>query len=92
MGFDREVTNYSCGCYYQYLSHDFFNYKKDHRFVNVCSKHQNLSRWLLLETNKDEIDAMFMKSLSGEEAQGYTLHLGGGVNVTADPKFPTVDI
>jgi hypothetical protein len=23
--------------------------------------------------NKDEIDAMFMKSLSGEEAQGYTL-------------------
>ena len=33
----------------------------------------NLSRWLLLETNKDEIDAMFMKSLSGEEAQGYTL-------------------
>jgi hypothetical protein len=42
--------------------------------------------------NKDEIDAMFMKSLSGEEAQGYTLHLGGGVYVTADPKFPPVDI
>jgi len=41
MGFDREVTNYSCGCYYEYLSHDFFNYKKDHRFVNVCSKHPN---------------------------------------------------
>lgn len=195
MGFDREVTNYSCGCYYEYWSHDFFNYKKDHRFVNVCSKHLNqtaamedhnqrekqtatnsmmenqiqkenptleekrsqqkeehtssgmndgittsydgrcfihllndvyvvakefqkqmlihirhfdergqkkiptkkgvtfnLSRWSLLETKKDEIDEMFMKTLSSEDAQGYTLHLGGGVHVTLDPKFPTVDI
>lgn len=41
MGFDREVTNYSCGCYYEYWSHDFFNYKNDHRFVNICGKHLN---------------------------------------------------
>lgn len=41
MGFDRQVTNYNCGCYYEYLSHDVFNYKKDHQFVNVCGKHLN---------------------------------------------------
>ena len=47
----------------------------------------NLSRWLLLETKKDEVNAMFMKSLSGEEDQTHTVHLGGGVYVTVDPKF-----
>lgn len=195
MGFDREVTNYICGCYYEYWSHDFFNYKKDHQFVNICGKHLNkaaaktdhsqrekqsvityskmqnqvqkkntssekdrtqqmvehipsmnddittsydgrcfihllgdvyvvakefknkmiihirhydetgerkiptkkgvalnLSRWLLLEEKKDEIDNMFMKTQSAEEEQAYTVHLGGVVYVTVDPKFPTVDI
>ncbi|CAG2238518.1 unnamed protein product [Mytilus edulis] len=55
----------------------------------------NLSRWLLLEKKKDEIDTMFIKSLATievEEAQTYTAHLGGGVYVTVNPKFPTVDI
>ena len=33
-----------------------------------------------------------MKSLSGEEIETYQLHVGGGVHVTVDPKFPTVDI
>ena len=41
MGFDRELTHYSCGCYYQYFSHDFFNYTKDHQFINVCGNHTN---------------------------------------------------
>ena len=174
MGFDREVTYYYCGCYFEYLSHDFFNYQKDHRFVNVCGKHPdqraamenqkspqtggteenreftpfekcddittsydgrcfinllgdvyvvakefnkkmlihirhydergqkkiptkkgvtfNLSTWLLLERKKDDINNLFMKSLSGEEIETYTVHIGGGVHITVDPKFPTVDI
>ena len=41
MGFDKEVTHYSCGCYYQYFSHDFFNYTKDHKFFNICGNHMN---------------------------------------------------
>lgn len=157
MGFDREVTRYNCGCYYEYFSHDFFNYQKDQRFVNVCGKHPdqsaamedqqssqkegttcndgrcfiqllggvyvvakefnkkmhirhydetgqkkiptkkgvtlNLStcRWLILEKKKDDINTMFMKSISSEDIQAYTVHIGGGVHVTVDPKFPTVD-
>lgn len=41
MGFEKEVTQYSCGCYYQYFSHDFFNYTKDHQFFNICGNHRN---------------------------------------------------
>lgn len=41
MGFDRELTHFICGCYYQYWSHDFFNYTKDHQFIDVCGKHTN---------------------------------------------------
>lgn len=48
----------------------------------------------LLEKMKDEIDKMFMKTQSAEEEQActYTIHLGGGVYATVNPKFPTVDI
>ena len=40
----------------------------------------------------DDINTLFLKSLSGDEMETYRLHLGGGVHVTVDPKFPTVDI
>lgn len=41
MGFDRDTTKYPCGCYSEYQSHDFFNYTKDHTFVNVCGMHES---------------------------------------------------
>ena len=39
MGFEKVVKRYSCGCYNEYSSHDFFNYEKDHHFINVCGRH-----------------------------------------------------
>lgn len=40
MGYEREVRNFHSGCDYQYFTHDFFNYSKDHQFFNVCGRHQ----------------------------------------------------
>ena len=44
MGFERQTKNYLCGCYYEYFSHDFFNYDKDRRFFNICGKHKMASQ------------------------------------------------
>ncbi|XP_052084376.1 uncharacterized protein LOC127721642 [Mytilus californianus] len=53
MGFDREATQYNCGCYYEYFSHDFFNYSKDHQFHNVCGKH-NTHKFAMEEQHKEQ--------------------------------------
>ena len=52
----------------------------------------NLSRWLFLENKRDGLNDIYMKSLAGEEDEIYTMHLGGGVYITINPKYPTVDI
>ncbi|CAC5406997.1 unnamed protein product [Mytilus coruscus] len=43
MGFDRERTEYRCGCYSEYYSHDSFFYNDPSRggFVNVYGKHDH---------------------------------------------------
>ncbi|CAC5420796.1 unnamed protein product [Mytilus coruscus] len=42
MGFDRERTEYRCGCYSEYYSHDSFFYNDSRGgFVNVCGKHDH---------------------------------------------------
>lgn len=51
-----------------------------------------MSRYLLLETKKKEIDEMLLTSLTVELTETYICHLGGGIYVTVDQKFPTVDI
>jgi hypothetical protein len=54
----------------------------------------NMSRWLMLEMNRDEINKLFQDGMSGKLEQNHELliHLGGGVYVTVGEKFPTVDI
>ena len=52
----------------------------------------NLCRWLLLEMKRDEVNDIFNRSLAGKEDEIYTMHLGGGIYITINPKFPTVNI
>jgi len=52
MGFDREITLYNCGCYYEYYSHDSFNYTRDQKFVNVCGNH--VSEYTAMEDQRNE--------------------------------------
>lgn len=51
-----------------------------------------LSRWLVLTTKKDHINDIFQKGLAGDLKREELIHLGGGVYVTLNPKYPTVDI
>lgn len=51
-----------------------------------------LSRWLVLETQKDFIDSVFKLCLTGEQVNEELIHLGGGVYVTLNSKYPTVDV
>ena len=49
-----------------------------------------VSRWLLLENKREEIDRL---SLDGKlDVDEYVMHLGGGIQLTISAKFPTVDI
>jgi hypothetical protein len=41
---------------------------------------------------KDELNDIFKRSLAGKEDEIYTMHLGGGVYITINPKYPTMDI
>ncbi|CAC5359491.1 unnamed protein product [Mytilus coruscus] len=51
------------------------------------------SRWLILESKRDEVDKLFKQSLNGKlEQEEWMLHLGGGIQITISEKFPTVDI
>jgi hypothetical protein len=51
----------------------------------------NMSRWLMLEMNRDEINKVFQDGMSGKLEQNHELfiHLGGGVYVTVGENFPT---
>lgn len=51
-----------------------------------------LSRWLLLNNQKDFINNVFKLCLEGEQVDEELIHLGGGVYVTLNSKYPTVDI
>ncbi|CAC5420795.1 unnamed protein product [Mytilus coruscus] len=51
-----------------------------------------LSRWLMLKSKKDEIDLKFKNGLDGKLEEEDLIHLGGGVYITINPEFPTVDI
>lgn len=53
----------------------------------------NLSRWLILERYKDEINELFTIRMEGEKTtEEEKIHLGGGLYVTISRKFPTVDL
>jgi hypothetical protein len=47
---------------------------------------------MLLEMKKDGLNDIFKRSLAGKEDEIYTMHLGGGVYITINPKYPTMDI
>lgn len=52
-----------------------------------------LSRWLLMEKKKDEINELFLAGLDGKlTSDEEKFHLGGGVYLTIGKQFPTVDI
>jgi hypothetical protein len=42
--------------------------------------------------NKDGLNDIFKRSLAGKEDEIYTMHLGGGVYITINPRYPTMDI
>ncbi|CAC5422478.1 unnamed protein product [Mytilus coruscus] len=51
-----------------------------------------LSRWLILESKREETDKLFRQSLDGKlDKDEWILHLGGGIQITVSSKFPTVD-
>lgn len=41
---------------------------------------------------KDGLNDIFKRSLAGKEGEIYTMHLGGGVYIAINPKYPTMDI
>ena len=52
-----------------------------------------LSRWLILESKKEEISRLYEDLNNGKlESDEYVMHLGGGIQVTVSSTFPTVDI
>lgn len=51
-----------------------------------------LSRWQKLKNQKDFISNVFKLCLDGEHVDEELIHLGGGVYVTLNSKYPTVDI
>lgn len=52
----------------------------------------NISRWLLLQQNEKEIDGELRKGIERVLFKEKRIHLGGGVYVTLNPRYPTVDI
>lgn len=51
-----------------------------------------LSRWLALKTKKDDIDSKVRKGFKGQLMTEELIHLGGGVYVTLNQKYPTVNV
>ena len=51
-----------------------------------------LSRWLKLKSQKEYINSIFQLVMDGEQVDEELVHLGGGVYVTLNSKYPTVDL
>lgn len=81
------------------------NYK-DEVYINIRNYHTTndkkiptkqgvsltLSRWLVLIQQKEYINNVFQLVLTGEKVDEELIHLGGGVYVTLNSKYPTVDL
>ena len=51
-----------------------------------------LSRWRMLEFSKKDLDMYFEDYLSGSISEEHSIHLGGGIYVTVNNKFPVINI
>lgn len=51
-----------------------------------------LSRWRMLEFSQKDLDKYFEDYLSGSISEEHSIHLGGGIYVTVNNKFPVINI
>ena len=63
--------------------------RKNIQLSKVCL---TLSRWLALKTKKDDIDSKVRKGFKGQLMTEELIHLGGGVYLTLNQKYPTVNV
>lgn len=70
------------------------NYRKvaEKKYPTKQGVSLTLSRWLKLKSQKDYINSIFQLVTDGESVDEELIHLGGGVYVTLNSKYPNVDL
>lgn len=67
--------------------------REDQKIPTIKGVSLTLSRCLVMEGKKEEIDCLYKKSLEGKlDRDEYVMHLGGGIQITISFKYHVVDI